>query len=486
MFIRAFLCTAALFAAMFSGCESAQTALAEPPTLVQPDGWPVKPAQSEPRALVPIQALSQAEPGVPPARGGADFAQREREAPPAIRQRLAALRADIAARNLSFEVGYTTAMDIPLEMLAGTRLPPDLRRIAAVQNQRAAQMLAVDRAALERFNAARPGVLPELKLKQGCVTTLKSFDWRHFKKVTPVRNQGACGSCWAFAALGAYEGNYAIRNTSLINASEQDLLSCSGAGSCKGGWWGPSFDYLISTGVAREADYPYTASDSTCQDPGSRPYRAVAWGFVGGGNPTIAQMKAALCEYGPLAVGVRATPAFQAYTGGVFDETDPLAINHGVTLIGWDDGKGDHGAWLIKNSWGPWWGSTCDYGTERGYMWIAYGSNRIGEAASWVQAKNVFYQLPPGWQEKFRVEQRPPLEAQRRPIITPTPREAPPRVVPPRVVTPRVVTPREEPPRLVPRRVVPPREEPPREEPPREEPPPEPRRVPLPLRGFRR
>ncbi len=486
MFIRALLCTAALFAAMFSGSGSAQTVpapkelvdwITESVPRVQPEGWPVKPAGPETPAMVPIQALSQAEPGVPPDRGEVDFAQREREAPPAIRQRLAALRARIAAENLSFEVGYTTAMDLPLELLAGTRLPPDLARIAAVQNRRAAQMLAIDRAALARFNAAKPGVLPELKAKLGCVTTARSFDWRHFKKVTPVRNQGACGSCWAFAALGAYEGNYAIRNTSLVNASEQDLLSCSGAGSCGGGWWGPSFDYLIETGVAREADYPYTASDSPCQDPGSRPYRAVAWGFVGGGNPTIAQMKAALCEYGPLAVGVRATPAFQAYTGGVFDETDPLAINHGVTLIGWDDDKGDHGAWLIKNSWGPWWGSTCEFGNERGYMWIAYGSNRIGEGASWVRAENVFYQLPPGWQEKFRVEQRPPLEAQRRPILAPRPREAPPRETPPRVVPPR----REVPPRLVPRR-----EEPSREEPSREEPPQEPRRVPLPRRGFRR
>ncbi len=436
---RAFPYTAALFAALLFGGGSIQTAFAQPPVPLRPDRQPA-----------------------------VDFAQRELQASPAIKQRLAAIRADIAARNLSFEVGYTTAMDVPLERLAGTRLPDDLPRIAAVQNRRAAQMLAFDLAALERFNAARPGVLPELKLKQGCVSTLKSFDWRHFKKVTPVRNQGACGSCWAFAALGAYEGNYAIRNTSLINASEQDLLSCSGAGSCKGGWWGPSFDYLIATGVAREADYPYTASDSPCQNPTSRPYRAVAWGFVvdGGGVPTIAQMKAALCQYGPLAVAVRATPAFQAYTGGVFDETDPLPINHGVTLIGWDDEKGDYGAWLIKNSWGPWWGSTCDHGTERGYMWIAYGSNRIGEAASWVQAENVFYQLPPGWQEKFLLKHEPIREALRRPILAPAPRETPPG---------------ETLPRLVPRRVAPPETQPPEEEPPRDPP-----RLPIPGRRFRR
>ncbi len=59
-------------------------------------------------------------------------------------------------------------------------------------------------------------------------------------------------------------------------------------------------------------------------------------------------------------------------------------VNHGVTLVGWDDNKS---AWLIKNSWGTGWGSTCDYGTERGYMWISYNSNSIGYAAAWVKAK---------------------------------------------------------------------------------------------------
>src|SRR5205823_4760917 len=135
------------------------------------------------------------------------------------------------------------------------------------------------------------------------------------------------------------------------DTSEQDILSCSGAGTCGGGWWMRAFNYAISTGVATEADYPYMATDSPCNASVSRPYRATAWGYVipSGGIPSVNQVKQALCDHGPLSVGVFVTSAFQAYTGGVFNEQDTShGINHAVTLVGWDDSKG---AWLIKNSW---------------------------------------------------------------------------------------------------------------------------------------
>jgi len=92
----------------------------------------------------------------------------------------------------------------------------------------------------------------------------------------------------------------------------------------------------------------------------------------------VDKLKQALCRYGPLAVAVRATRLFQAYKSGVFNERDTGKVNHGVTLIGWDDNKE---AWLIKNSWGTGWG-------EKGYMWIVYYSNSIGYGASWVEAKS--------------------------------------------------------------------------------------------------
>src|SRR5262249_1236475 len=163
---------------------------------------------------------------------------------------------------------------------------------------------------------------------------------------------------------GAYEGSYAIRNNILIDASEQDVLSCSGAGTCGGGWHMGVFDYLIATGTTREVNDPYTATDAACPSGYTRPYRAVTWGYVPsvGGIRTVSEMKAGLCAHGPLTVAVYASPAFQAYTGGIFNEMSSSSINHDVTLIGWCDA---YHAWLIKNSWGTGWGSNCGYGTDR-------------------------------------------------------------------------------------------------------------------------
>jgi hypothetical protein len=162
-------------------------------------------------------------------------------------------------------------------------------------------------------------------------------------------------------------------NVPEANISEEDLVRCSGAGSCAGGWW--AFEYLVNTGCSSENDYPYTASDGSCQQNLPRPYQASTWGYVG--SASIAALKAALVEYGPLTVAVYVTPLFQAYIGGVFDESASGDVNHGVTLVGWDDGDG---AWIIKNSWGVGWG-------ENGYMRIKYGSNSIGYAAAWVKPK---------------------------------------------------------------------------------------------------
>src|ERR1700738_5149064 len=283
-----------------------------------------------------------------------DYGQRERQAPAEIKQRLGTLRQEIKAKKLTFEVGYTTALDESLDKLAGTRAPADLPEQAKRQNEIGAKLLHLDLEARDQYLRINPR-LPELQLK--CSANLSAFDWRSLGKVTPVRNQDGCGSCWAFAAEGAYEGSYAIRNGTLEDTSEQDPLSCSGAGSCGGGWWAGVFNWLISHGDATEASYPYTATDSVCDTSIPAPYRAVTWAYVipSGGIPSVAQTKQALCDHGPLAVAVLATPLFQAYTGpSVFNEHDTThGINHGITLIGWNDSK--H-AWLIKNSWGTGWG----------------------------------------------------------------------------------------------------------------------------------
>ena len=337
----------------------------------------------------------------------ADYAARERKAPKEIRDRLQALRAEIKAKGLRFRVGYTTAMDEKIELLAGTRRPKDLAERAPEQYRLGAEVRKLDVEARAEFAKLHPRFrFPELRL--ACRPTRPSFDWRTLGKVTPVRNQDGCGSCWAFATLGAFEGSHAIRNNQLADVAEQDVLSCSGAGSCGGGWW--AFASLISDGDATEASYPYTATDTACDTTVARPYRAVNWGYVkaDGGIPTVEEMKQALCEHGPLAVAVYVSAAFQAYTSGVFDEkvTDQ-GINHGVTLIGWNDaGK----AWIIKNSWGAGWG-------DGGYMHIAWDSNLIGDGAAWVDARNRFYRLPPKYFELMpRVKPFPEPDPLPRPV----------------------------------------------------------------------
>jgi len=316
------------------------------------------------------------------------FAEREKAAAPQIKERLQGLRERIRSEKQTFTVGYTSALDRSIEQLAGTRAPADLPEQARRQNEAAEQMLKIEGAAREEAEKSSPKMKELFHPLRKCSAGLKAFDWRTLQKVTPVRDQDGCGSCWAFGTLGAYEGSDLLRNGGSpagLDTSEQDILSCSGAGHCTGGWW--AFNYVISTGAATEAAYPYTASDSACNTSVARPYRATAWGYVipSGGIPSVTQMKTALCEHGPLAVSVWVSDAFQAYTGGVFNENiTSQGINHAITLVGWDDAKK---AWLIKNSWGPNWGM-------QGYMWISYTSNNIGYGAAWVDAKQSRLKLP--------------------------------------------------------------------------------------------
>jgi len=334
-------------------------------------------------------------------RAQIDYAKRELQAPPAIKQQLQTLRMEIQTKNLKFQVGYTTALDYKIEQITGGKPPVDLADQSRKQLEKADELLKIDMAARDEFLKINKSViLPEFEIK--CVAGASSWDWRLKKKVTPVRDQKGCGSCWAFAAIGAYEANYLIRNNESIDASEQCALNCSGAGGCGGGWYNGVFEWLIKNGTATETSYPYTANDKPCSTAVPTPYRAVAWGVVHPESPipTVAQIKEALCKYGPLAIGVLVTSDFQAYTGGVFNHPASALtvtgddgkkywnVNHCVTLIGWDDSK--H-AWLIKNSWGTAWGDTCGYGSEKGYMWIDYGSSNVGLFPAWVQAKNKFY-----------------------------------------------------------------------------------------------
>ncbi len=219
-----------------------------------------------------------------------------------------------------------------------------------------------------------------------CVASAKAFNWRDAGGTTKVRDQHSCGSCWAFSGLAAFEGSWRIVNGEVLDLSEQFVLDCakkkSGkkAGTCSGGFYDGVFETLLTEGPPSESASPYRNKDTVCSGAGSsiKP-KAELWGFVreDGSRPSVSETKAALCEYGPLASTLYATDMLMAYKSGVFDVKASVPnVNHGISLVGWDDQKG---AYLIKNSWGEEWG-------EDGYAWVAYDAANIGKASAWVRA----------------------------------------------------------------------------------------------------
>lgn len=223
-----------------------------------------------------------------------------------------------------------------------------------------------------------------------------SLNWREKVKAFPaVVNQGNCGSCWAFATSMALAWQLAIRDGLAVDLSEQEILAHSGKGSCGGGYY--AHDYQLRPGQSKEEECPYTASNRKCAKYAtmSHEHKLTDWGYVGerGRRPTVDEIKAALLEYGPVAVTVTANSAMSRYAGGVFGPVGCSSggTNHMVILYGWDDAQG---VWLMQNSWGVNWG-------EAGTMRIKYGCSRIGEITSWVEAPGV---VPPPPVESFVID----------------------------------------------------------------------------------
>lgn len=258
-------------------------------------------------------------------------------------------------------------------------------------------LLQIDRAARDDYRQ-KYGTLPELQLGLPSANAPR-FDWCGLGKTGEVYGQTVVvegrsvrgAYCWAFVAIEALECNWMIRNGGKISLSPQPVIDR--IGSQGGSTILRALEDLQAKGTCRLEDYPYGGKPGKLNETVPMSHRLLAFGHVApNGVPSVKQLKQALLEHGPLAVGILGKGLHGHKGGTVFSEHHESGVGekpatHAVLLVGWDDKKGRAGAWKIKNTWGKNWG-------DSGYLWIEYGCNNVGHNAFWVQAQCTLYGLP--------------------------------------------------------------------------------------------
>jgi cathepsin F len=262
--------------------------------------------------------------------------------------------ADAKDEEITYEAGVTQFSD----------LTPD---------EFAKQYLTLDISHLKRLRA--------LKSQNKLIPTFangeapNAWDWREKGVVSQVKNQGSCGSCWAFSAVGNIESLYAIKKNTSVLFSEQQLVDCDKVDQgCGGGLMEDAFKYVEGTaGLMLASDYSYTGREGSCKYDGTKAVATVT-GYKFAGTEDENQIKQLLFENGPLAIAINATP-LQFYIFGIFNPwfnwmCNPKSTNHGVLLVGYGV-SGNKPYWIVKNSWGSGWG-------EKGFFRIIAGKGACG------------------------------------------------------------------------------------------------------------
>ena len=193
-----------------------------------------------------------------------------------------------------------------------------------------------------------------------------AIDWRNEQVLNPIKNQGRCGSCWAFSTTGALESNVAVAKGELNSFSEQQLVDCCGdkgyqCQGCNGAWPEWAMNYINANGIVLESEYAYTAVKGSCKPtPTAKSFlnSAKPWTKL---NEDAGSLKEAVASSGPVSVCVDASN-WSLYRSGVFSTCGTTNLNHAVLAVGYQP----DGSWIVRNSWGATWG-------EQGYIRLANG-----------------------------------------------------------------------------------------------------------------